>query len=125
MKHPEILFPGQAALPGPGGLEGFLNGAGGFPAHLCVGKGGIGPNCGDVSGTTWSKLVGNFHAVHFLEGVDQFQHGDRAAGADVEDLAVLLHLPFDHPRDREDMGPGEVHDVDVVAEAGAVGREVN
>ena len=116
-----VLFSRQVFLPRPGGGEGFLDGAGGFPAHFFVREGRIRPNGDDVAGAAGGDAVVDLHAVHFLERLDQFHHGEGGAGADVEDLAVLLHLSLEHPGDGEDMGLGEVHDVDEVTQAGAVG----
>ena len=54
----------------------------------------------------------------------QLQHRDAVAGADVEDFVGLLLLPVDHAADGCHVGFGQVHDVDVVADARAVGRRI-
>ena len=80
------LFPGQMAFPGPGGLEGFLNAAGGLPAHHLIGLGGIGPDGGNVTGAAGGDAVRHLNAVHFLKGVNQFHHAQGTAGTHVEDF---------------------------------------
>ena len=62
--------------------------------------------------------------VDLFELAHQFQHRDAAARADVENLVGLLVLVAGHAVDRRHVGFGEVHDVDVVADARPVGRRV-
>lgn len=69
-------------------------------------------------------LVVERQPVRPFEALHQFQDRDRRARADIENLVGLLHPPLRHAVDRGYMGFGQVDDVDVVTQAGAVGRVV-
>ena len=112
-------------LPGPCGGESVLDRAFRLPAELFVGEGGVCPDRNDVARAARRELIVQLQAVDLLEGCHQLLYRNRTSRTDIEDLITLLHLSVDHPRHCCHMGLGEVHDVDVVAEACAVfGRVV-
>ena len=111
-------------LPGPGGGERLVERALGSPAQFGVRQRGIGPDGDDVARTARCDLVVELQVVDLFELAHQFQHRDAAARADVENLVGLLVLVAGHAVDRRHVGFGEVHDVDVVADARPVGRRV-
>ena len=71
-----------------------------------------------------SELPVELEAVDLFEGIYELQHGDGTSGADVEYLIVLLHPAVQHPGNRVNMSLRQIDDVDIVAQAGSVGRVV-
>src|SRR5690606_36734068 len=75
------------------------------------------PEFGDVAGAAFDDVQRDALAGGLFERVDQFQHAGAAAGAEVDGFAAL---PSAGERQCADVGVGQVHDVQVVAHAGAV-----
>ena len=75
---------------------------------------------GRIAGAAGRDFAGNFAAGDFLGGVDDFEDGEAAAVADVEGFAGN---GFDRFEGAE-VGVGDVEDVNVVANAGAIRRGV-
>ena len=117
------LFTGHLALPCPGVFHCLVYGHFSFPAEHFVGFLRIGPDFLDIACPALTDLVGHFHARGTLEGVDELKHGEAAACAEVEDLHGLCVLLEDAP-DGDHMRFGEVNNIDIVADAGTVGRVV-
>ena len=59
-----------------------------------------------------------------LERPDQLQDGHAAACAEIEDLERLCGLPLDESTNGLHMCTSQIDNVDIVADAGAVGRVV-
>src|SRR5258707_96493 len=72
---------------------------------------------GGITRTTWTELAGNFAAGDALRRADHFENGEAAAVADVEGFAGDTVDRFE----RADVGIRDVEDVDVIANASAVG----
>src|SRR4051812_20144860 len=70
-----------------------------------------------VARTSWLFHHGDLFAGHRLTGGDDFADAGAAAGAEVVEGALIR-------AEGQHVGLGEVYDVDVVADAGAVGRLV-
>ncbi len=112
----------MGAVPVPGGFEdGFDGGVLDAPVEFGLGFAGVGVEGGRVAGAAGFFDGGDFLAGDFFGGVDDFADGGGGAGAEVveEGLAGLFEF-FEYG----DVGAAEVVDVDVVAEAGAVGGRV-
>ena len=82
---------------------------------------GIGVGRGDVAGAPGRDLVGDVPADGGAERPDHLEHAGAPPGAEVPHVAPA-HLG--EPVERGQVAPGEVDDVDVVADAGAVGGVV-
>ena len=91
------------------------------PAQLVFGLGGVSVALGDVAGAAGIDDVGDGLAAGFLEGMDDIQHAVTLAGAEVADEEAAVRFQL---LDGADMAAGQVHDMDVVADAGAVGSGV-
>lgn len=104
--------------PAPQVLAGILESELGTPAELGVGAGGVGGKVEDVACTARSDLVGQVAADGGGEGLDHLVDGAALAGAKVPgaDTGVLLAEVVE----RCEVAVGEVEDVDVVADGGAV-----
>ena len=110
------------AHPVPGGLD---VGVGvfvlGFPAEDGFGFGGVADEFGGVAGAAGAVADGDGFAGDFFGGGDDFFDGEAAAGAEVDGGAFAAVAEVG---ECEGVGGGEVVDVDVVADAGAVGGGV-
>ena len=93
----------------------------GLPVKFAGGLGGIGVAGGDVAGAARQDAVGDMDAGAALEGVYHVEDRVAFAGAEVVDGQTALL--FDGGEGGY-MPAGEVHHMDVVAHAGAVGRVV-
>ena len=91
-----------------------------FPAESVVKFVFAGDQNGRIAGAAGREFAGDFATGDALGGVENFQDGETAAVADVESLAGNAIEGFESA----EVGIGDVHDVDVVADAGAVGRRV-
>ena len=111
-------------FPGPGRAERLFERPFGLPAQFFVGALRVGPDRLHVAGPSPDDLVVERQPVRPFEALHQFQDRDRRARADIENLVGLLHPPLRHAVDRGYVGFGQVDDVDVVTQAGAVGRVV-
>src|SRR5205807_10289506 len=88
-----------------------------FPAQLPRGERRIGIARGDIAGAPRQYLVGNLLSAGALECLHCLEYRVAAAGAEVHgDRAALLLEVLE----RGDMPEREVHDVEVIAHAGAV-----
>ncbi len=87
--------------------------------RFCLGAVGVGG--WDVAGPLGSEVVGDGASGDFFHGLDDLEYAGRGAGAEVvgEQLAVFLE-----EWEGCDVGTGQVVDVHVVAQAGAVGGGV-
>ena len=105
-------------VPGPGGghdvfeLREFW-----FPAQFANGFFGGGDQFGRVAGTSRFFHGGNFFARHLLAHLNDFAHGVAVAVAQVV-KSGLARLQA------EDVRLRQVHDVNVIADARAVGRRI-
>lgn len=90
----------------------------GAPAELGVGAGGVGGEVEDVAGAARGDFVWKVAADGGREGLDHFVDGASLAGAQVPgaDAGVVLAEVVEGG----EVAVGEVEDVDVVADGGAV-----
>jgi hypothetical protein len=104
--------------PAPEVLARILKRALGTPAELGVGASSVGGEVEDVACTTGSDFVGEVAADGGREGLDHLVDGAALAGAQVPgaDAGVLLAEVVEGG----EVAVGEVEDVDVVADGGAV-----
>ena len=114
----------EVQLPLPGRAERFFERPLGTPAQEGVRQRGIGPDRRDVSGAARRKAVVEFQSVGPFESADQLQHRNAPSGADVEDLVRGGAALFDQAVQGSYVGAGQIDDVDVVADAGAVGPKM-
>ena len=89
-----------------------------MPAENLLCLRGVCVNGGKVARAAFADDIRNLHAVDRGEGVHHFQNAYAFAGAEVEDFAACVRFRI---AERGKMPFGKVHDVDVVAHAGAVG----
>jgi hypothetical protein len=101
-------------VPGPGAFDDFFDGLE-FrgPAKFALDFVGAGNEAGGVARAAGFLDYGNGFAGDFFAGGDDFADAGAAAGAEVVEGAALY-------AEGEDVGLGEVDDVDIVADAGAV-----
>lgn len=90
----------------------------GTPAELLVGAGGVGGEVEDVAGAARRDLVGQVAADRCAEGLDHIVDGAALAGAEVPGAHAGLLLA--EVVERDEVAVGQVQDVDVVADGGAV-----
>lgn len=104
--------------PAPQILASILESELGTPAELGVGAGGVGGKVEDVTCAAGSDFVGKVAADGGGEGLDHLVDGAALAGAQVPgaDAGVVLAEVVE----RCEVAVGEVEDVDVVADGGAV-----
>ena len=76
----------------------------------------IGDELGGIAGAARAEQLGNGVACDFSAGVDDLSHAVAAAGAEIEVQPFTRREFFE----RELMGLGQVVDVNIVADAGAV-----
>jgi len=109
-------------VPFPGGGNDRLD-AGEFngPAEFGFGLRRIGVECGGIAGTTGCERVRHFLAGDFFDRANDFEHGGRCPCAQVVEITGAGFGQF---IEDGDVRAAEVVDVDVVAEAGAVGCRV-
>src|SRR5699024_2691362 len=94
----------------------------GLPAQQRLDAGDVGDQRRWVSGTTLAHFGYDVTAGHLADGVDDLLDRGSGPGADVEHgLRGPAGL---HVVESGDVGLGEVLDVDVVADAGAIGGVV-
>jgi len=109
------------ALPAPGIGAHRIQVARGLPAQQGACQAGVRVAGVDVARAARDDLVGHRAAAGALVGADHLQHAVAAAGAQVDRERLL---PLEQVAQRRHVSFGEVHHVDVVAHAGAVGRVV-
>jgi hypothetical protein len=104
--------------PAPQILARVLERALGTPAELGVGAGGVGGEVEDVACAAGGDFVREVAADGGREGLDHLVDGASLAGAEVPgaDAGVVLAEVVE----RGEVAVGEVEDVDVVADGGAV-----
>ena len=112
---------GVVLLPIPAVGTHLLDAVLSHPAQLILGLGGVGIALGDIAGTAGIDHIGELLAAGLLKGMDDIQHAVAVAGAQVADEQAAVGLQL---LDGADMAAGQVHDMDVVADAGAVGSGV-
>ena len=89
----------------------------GFPAEIVLDGGGAGDEDGGVSGTAGETLDLDFASGDAADGLDDLQHAEAFPVADVVD-----DFMFGFERSQgEQVGVGEIFNVNIVANAGAVG----
>ena len=98
-----------------------LERAGGRPAQIPAGFGGIGIAGGDVARAARLDAVRHGSPRRLLEGADELQHAVAAPGAQVDRMPAGV---AGQKAQGGGVALGQVHDVDVVPHAGAVGRGV-
>src|SRR5581483_5732533 len=105
-------------VPVPGGGDDvFELGILGFPAEFADGFFGGGDKFGRVAGTAGFFNGGDFFAGDFFAGLDNLTHGIAIAVAEVVKSLFA-------GREGQDMGLGQINDVDIIPDAGAVGRGI-
>jgi hypothetical protein len=92
----------------------------GFPAERPAELFLAGHENGGVAGAARGESAGNFAAGDFFGGAKDFEDGEASAVAHIEGFAGNRFDRFEDP----EVGIGNVQDVDVVANAGAVGSGV-
>ncbi len=92
----------------------------GLPAEHAVKFVFAGDEDGRITGAARGEFARDFAAGDFFGGVKDFENGKATAVADVEGFAGNGFDGFES----SEMGIGDVEDVDVIADAGAVGRGV-
>lgn len=85
-------------------------------------EGGVGGKVEDIALAALDNLVGELAADDGAEGVDDFEDGAAAAGAEVNGLDAGLLLA--EVVEGNEVALGEVEHVDIVADGGAVPRRV-
>lgn len=104
-------------FPGPGGGEDFLErGVLGFPAEGLAELFFAGYQDGGIARAPRRHFARNLAAGDFFGGVEDFEDGKASAVANIEGFAGD---GFDGLEGAE-MGIGDVEDVDIIADAGAV-----
>ena len=92
-----------------------------LPTQHALGARAVGDETRGVAGTTRAFFYFNRLAGNAARGVDDLLHREAVAVAQVEGVAVAAGGEFFQ---RQQVGLAQVHDVDVVADAGAVGSVV-
>jgi hypothetical protein len=106
-------------FPGPGGGDDFFKrGMLRFPAEDAVELVFAGDKDSRIAGTTGRHFARNFAAGDFFSYVNDFENGEAATVANVEGFAGN---GFDR-LEGANVRVGDVENVDVIADAGAVGR---
>ena len=112
-----VVALGVLLLPVPAVGAHLLDAVLSHPAQLTLGLGGVGVALGDIAGAAGLDDVGELLAAGFLKGMDDIQHAVALAGAQVADEEAAIGLQL---ADGADMAAGQIHHVDVIADAGAV-----
>ena len=94
-----------------------------FPAQHAKRERGVGHKTGRVSRTAWAHAVLHGQAGDAFDGVEYLLDRKAGAGAEVHGHAFTV-AARDEAFHGFDVGRGEVEDMDIVADAGAVGRGV-
>ena len=87
---------------------------------LCA-LGGVCVAGSQVAGAACLNLIRNRHVVSLFKGVHHVQHAVAGAGTQVKDLGALIGH---HIVDGCHVTTSQIHHVDVVADAGAIGRGI-
>src|ERR1017187_944617 len=105
-------------VPEPGGAEDVIKlGVAGLPAQFANGFVRAGDENGGISGTTGMVFDGDGMAGDPAGRFDDFANAEALAVAEVQDEAVVRF----EPAQGQQMGVGQIGDMDVIADAGAVG----
>ena len=96
----------------------------GLPAEHFVGFVYVAPDLLDVAFAAGCYLVVELHTGALLECLDELHHRYAVAGADVEYLDVLCALAVKDALHGGNVGLGQVHDINIIPDACAVGRVV-
>ena len=86
-----------------------------------LGLGRVGIAGGDIARAAGSNAIGNLNAVGLFESLDHVQHTVAHAGAQIDDLAAVMICQIVH---RSHVTLGQIHHMDVIPHAGAVGGVV-
>lgn len=105
----------------PGAVHDVGEVAFGGPAQELIGFCGIGDEGWWIAGTAWADFAADGLAGRGFGGLDYFQDGIAFARAEVDGKGIAFLFEM---LKGADVGVGKVVDVDVVAEAGAVGRGI-
>jgi hypothetical protein len=108
--------------PQPEILTGLLEGTLSLPAELLAGAAWVGGQVQDVAGTARSNLVGLVLADGRGEGLDHLVHGAAATGSQVP--CAHARLVGAQVVEGFQVAVGQVQDVDVVTDGGAITRVV-
>lgn len=92
----------------------------GFPTEGTLQLFGAGYENGRITGATWTEFARNLASSDALRGVDDFQDRETAAVANVEGFTGDAVNFFQ----RADVRISNIEDVDVIADAGSVGRGI-
>ena len=99
----------------------ILDGLFGRPAEDILGLGRVRPALGKITVAACADDVVDLDAIDLLKRVDQLQNAHCAAGAEVERLRAGVVLGV---LERLQVALGQIDDVQIVAQAGAVGRGI-
>ncbi len=108
-------------LPAPCIAHHLLQPADGLPVQIALRLGGVGEAGGDVAGAPGRYAVRNRLATGSLEGLDHLEHAVAFAGAQVPHARTNAVVQC---AQGTQMALGQVHHMDVVPHAGAIGRRV-
>mmetsp|Transcript_64632 Transcript_64632/g.107087 ORF Transcript_64632/g.107087 Transcript_64632/m.107087 type:complete len:291 (-) Transcript_64632:361-1233(-) len=118
-----VKAPGVLALPAPCVSAHLVHGLRGLPVQLRRRLVGVGPERREVAGPAWPDLVGQGLARGLFHGLHQLQDGDRIARAQVVHV-TLPEAHVAHPLDGGHVAVRQVHHMDEVPPAGAIGSVV-
>ena len=104
-----------------GGDDVFDIGVLNLPAEFLLRLGGVGVEGGWIASAALGFYYGNFQAGYLLNCGDDFADGVGGAGSEVVEIGRAGFVEFFKDRD---VGARKIVDVDIVAEAGAVGGRV-
>jgi len=108
-------------LPGPGGGDDLVEGGvRGVPGEVATHFFAAGDEDGGIAGAAGEEFFGDVAAGEAADGGEDFADGVACAGADVEGAAGDASDFLEGAK----MGLRDVQDVDVIADAGAVGSGV-
>ena len=114
----------QFLLPVPSTAHGVFNGHLSFPAQHLISFLWIGPNLHNVALTSSHNFVWHFHACCSFKCIEQLQHREPLACANVEDFKTIGFVLIEHAFECNHMGLGKVYNVDKVANARPVGSGI-
>ena len=101
----------------PGILCHFIERAGDTPVELFIRFGGIGPVSREVAITAGSEVILHRLAAGFTESIHHIQHAAANPGAEVVNMHARFVRQLLH---RRHVAVGQIHDVNVIAHAGAI-----
>ena len=111
-------------FPIPSGSEDISDRGIGTPAQYFIGLIGYRPYLLDISFTTADDDIRHFDTGSCFELTNQFKHAKPFAGTEVEDLHLLPIGSMEHSVDGFDVCLGKIHNIDIIADTGAIRRVI-